>query len=84
MIPDKVYNVLKWLGLIFFPAAAVLVGTVGPVWGLANTEAIVATLNAVGLFIGALIGATSVNYNKKFNIYSVEKGTIENEVSNDD
>lgn len=84
MIPDKVYTILKWLGLIFFPALAVLVGTVGPVWGLANTEAIVTTLNAVGLFIGALIGVTSANYTKKYDILTVEKGTMTEEVSNGD
>ena len=31
---NKLYDVLKWLGLIFFPALAVLLATVLPVWGV--------------------------------------------------
>lgn len=84
MIPDKVYDVLKWVGLIFFPAMATLVGTVGPAWGLANVDAIVLTLNAIGTCIGALIGASSLAYNEKFHVVSVEKDTTETEVSDDD
>ena len=84
MIPDKVYDVLKWVGLIFFPAMATLVGTVGPAWGLAHCDEIVLTLNAIGTCIGALIGASSLAYNEKFHVVSVEKDTTENEVSDDD
>lgn len=60
MIPDSVYQVLKWVGLVLCPALAVLVGTVGPVWGLPNCDAIVTTINAVGLFIGACIGVSQI------------------------
>ncbi|WP_303958853.1 phage holin [[Clostridium] aminophilum] len=62
---DKTYNVLKWAGLIAIPALGVFVGTVGPVWGLPQTDAIVTTLNALGTLIGALICVSSVSYNKK-------------------
>lgn len=33
LIPSRVYDVLKWLGLIVLPALALFVGTVGPAWG---------------------------------------------------
>lgn len=57
---NKVYDVLKWLGLIFFPALAVLLATVLPVWGVdaGLIKALVITINAVGVFIGALIGVS--------------------------
>lgn len=84
MIPDKVYDVLKWVGLIFFPAMATLVGTVGPAWNVPHVDEIVLTLNAIGTCIGALIGATTLAYNEKFHIVSVEKDTVEKEVSDDD
>ena len=29
IIPDKVYNILKWVGLVALPAIATFVGTVG-------------------------------------------------------
>ena len=57
---NKVYDVLKWTGLIFCPALAVLLATVLPVWGVdaGLVKALVITINAVGVFIGALIGVS--------------------------
>ena len=56
MLPSKAYDVLKWAGLIAFPALATFVGVLGTVWGWPNTDAIVATINAIGVLIGSLIG----------------------------
>lgn len=55
-IPETAYKVLKWAGLIACPAVATFVGVVGPVWGMPNVDAIVTTINATGVCIGALIG----------------------------
>lgn len=57
-LPDNVYSILKWLGLIACPALATFVGVVGPVWGMPYVDATVTTINATGLLIGALIGAS--------------------------
>ena len=59
-LPDNVYQILKWLGLIACPALATFVGVVGPVWGMPYVEATVTTVNALGLLIGALIGASHI------------------------
>lgn len=59
-LPDNVYSVLKWLGLIACPALATFVGVVGPVWGMPYVDATVTTINATGLLIGALIGASHI------------------------
>jgi hypothetical protein len=59
IIPNEVYQVLKWLGLIACPAVATFIGAIGAVWGLADTDAIVTTINAVGVLIGALIGVSA-------------------------
>ena len=61
LLPDSVYQILKWMGLILCPALAALVGAVGPAWGLPNVESIVLTINAVGVFIGAVIGASQLS-----------------------
>lgn len=60
LIPNRVYDVLKWIGLIACPALAVFVQTVGPAWGLESVGAIVLTLNALGALIGVLIGASAL------------------------
>lgn len=59
IIPNEVYQVLKWLGLIALPAIAAFVGAVFPAWGIPNADAIVLTLNAAGVLIGALIGVSA-------------------------
>ena len=61
LLPDKVYLAFKWLGLILMPALAALIGAVGPAWGLPHVDAIVLTLNAIGTFIGVVIGASQVS-----------------------
>mgnify|MGYP002513298375 FL=1 len=60
LLPDTAYQWLKWTGLILCPALAALVGAVGPAWGLPHVDSIVLTINAVGAFIGALIGASHI------------------------
>lgn len=59
IINDKLYHVLKWLGLIACPAIATFIGAVFPAWGIPNADAIVLTLNAAGVLIGALIGVSA-------------------------
>lgn len=60
-LSNKLYTVLKWVGLIACPAVAVFVGTVGAAWGWANIEPVVITINAVGVLIGALIGISQAS-----------------------
>lgn len=61
LLPDRTYDVLKWVALIALPALATFVGVVGPVWGWPHVDAVVTTINALGLLVGALIGASHVN-----------------------
>ena len=60
-LPDWLYDILKWVGLVLCPALAVLVATVGPAWGMPYVEPIVTTINAIGLFIGACIGLSALS-----------------------
>lgn len=63
IIPDGVYQLLKWAGLIALPALAVFVSTVGQVWGMdpGLSNAIVTTLNALGVLVGALLGISQAS-----------------------
>lgn len=63
-LSDKVYNVLKWLCLIALPALATFWGVIGKVWELPYTMQIVTTITAIGTLIGALIGVSTISYNK--------------------
>lgn len=65
LLPDKAYDVLKWIGLIACPALAVFIQAVGPAWGMPCTEQIVLTLNSLGVLIGALIGISQAKGGKQ-------------------
>lgn len=64
LLPDKAYEILKWVALIALPAVAWLAGAVGPQWGLPHCGEIVTTINAVGVFVGALIGVSQLTATK--------------------
>lgn len=64
-MPDKLYDILKWVCLIALPACAVLYFTLAKIWGLPYGAEITATINAVALFIGALIGVSQISINKE-------------------
>lgn len=58
LLNNRAYEILKWAGLIAFPAIATFIGVIGAVWGWHDTDAIVTTLNAIGVLIGGLIGVS--------------------------
>lgn len=62
---DNVYNVLKWVALIVLPALATLYTSVATIWGLPFVEEVPATVTAVDLFLGALLGVSSLSYGKE-------------------
>ena len=61
---DKTYEILKWIALILLPACGALYATLSGLWNLPYPLEIVGTLEALGLFIGALIGISTTNYRK--------------------
>lgn len=82
---NHVYDVFKWLGLIFCPALAVLLATVLPVWGIdaGLVKALVITINAVGVFIGALIGVSQATIARE-NAEELESDFIETEAEDEE
>lgn len=64
ILPDKLYNVLKWIALICLPALAVFYAVIAKIWGLPYESEIPATINAVAVLIGALIGVSHLSIKK--------------------
>lgn len=64
MLDNKVYDILKWVALVVLPAVATLYTALAGVWGLPYAQEIPATITAVDLFIGALLGVSTAQYNK--------------------
>ena len=63
VLPNKVYDVLKWILITFVPALLVLIETLGVIYGY-DTQVVVLTISAIATFIGALIGISNANYSK--------------------
>lgn len=64
MIPDKVYNILKWIALIVLPALGTLYFSLSKIWGFPLGVEIVGTISAIDTFLGALLGISTAQYNK--------------------
>ena len=61
---DKLYDILKWIALVALPAVGTLYFALASIWGLPYGEQIVGTITAIDCFIGALIGVSTLQYNK--------------------
>ena len=65
IIPNKIYDVLKWICLIVLPALSVLYGTLAGIWGLPFATQIPLTIDAIDVFLGALIGISHLSIKKE-------------------
>lgn len=65
IIPDKIYDILKWILLIVVPAFMVCLNALAAAWGWdIPLEAIDITISAVATFLGVCIGISTANYRK--------------------
>lgn len=72
-LSDNWYNFLKWLALICLPALSLLLTTILPLYGVGAevVKTVTITINALGVFIGTLIGVSQIaiaqdNANEEF------------------
>lgn len=69
---NRVYDVLKWICLIFLPAVAVLYSAVDGVFGWGYTGTVTTIISAVEAFIGSMIGISTKSYQKKNDEFCLE------------
>ena len=62
---NKTYDVLKYIAQIVLPALGTLYFALAQIWGLPYGEEIVGTITALDCFLGALLGLSTIAYNKK-------------------
>jgi hypothetical protein len=65
MLNNRVYDILKWVSLVCLPALGTLYFALAGIWGFPYGEQIVGTIMAIDTFLGALLGISSIQYNKK-------------------
>jgi len=61
---NKVYDVLKYIAQIVLPAIATFYFALSQIWGLPYGEEIVGTISAIDVLLGALLGISTMQYNK--------------------
>ena len=57
---DKVYNIMKWLAMLFLPALATFIATVGNSVTWSYTSIVCTVITALAAFLGAICGISSV------------------------
>jgi len=65
ILTDKTYDVLKWVALILLPAMGALYFGLAGIWNFPYGEQIVGTITVIDTFLGAILGISTVQYNKK-------------------
>ena len=61
---DKVYNIIKWICLTVVPALNVLITTLCSIYGWTWGNIVIGTIDAVAIFVGAILGFGSIKYQK--------------------
>lgn len=64
-LPNKVYDILKWIAQILLPAVATLYFALAQIWGFPYGEEIVGTISAIDVFLGVCLGISTMQYNKE-------------------
>lgn len=60
LIPDKIYNVLKWVCIVALPIVAWGYGALAAEWGWPMADQIVDTIHIVAVILGGLLGIDEV------------------------
>ena len=62
ILPDKVYDILKWIAQILLPALGALYFGLAKIWSFPYGTEIVGTIAVLDTFLGALLGISSGIY----------------------
>ena len=63
-LPDKIYDVLKWIVLVVIPALTTAYVGLSAIWGFPFAEEIAKTSAVICTLLGALLGISSAQYYK--------------------
>lgn len=65
MLPQKIYEIIRWTIAIALPAIGLLITTLSEIWGwnIPYSE-INLTLDAIGLFLGAIFGISKIQHDR--------------------
>lgn len=65
LLSNRLFDWLKWISIVCLPALSTFIVVISKIWGWADTGSMIAqTITAIGVLLGALLGISSIQYNK--------------------
>lgn len=64
-LSNKVYDILKYISFVFYPAVVALVGTILTAINYANTEVVLIIMAGVETFLGSILGYSNAKYKEE-------------------
>lgn len=63
-LPNKVYDILKWIALVALPALITFYGVVGATCDIPYTQEVITIAVAFNTMLGTMLGISTNKYNK--------------------
>ena len=64
-LSNKVFDILKWIAIVALPALSTFIVVIGKIWNWGDIAPMIAqTITAVAVLLGALLGISTIQYNK--------------------
>ena len=64
---NKIYDILKYIALIFLPALTTFVGVILTSLNVGCTDVVLTIMTAFDVFLGTVLQVSNYNYNQKLN-----------------
>ena len=62
---NKAFDILKWIAIVALPALSTFIVVLGKIWNWGDIAPMIAqTITAVAVLLGALLGISTIQYNK--------------------
>ena len=62
---NKVYDILKWVAIVFLPALTTFVGVVLTSLDIGNSEIVLTIMTGFATFLGTILGVSNIKYKKE-------------------
>ncbi len=65
ILPQKAYEIIRWVVIIVIPALITLYGVIGNTLNIPYTEVVLTIAGAVDVFLGTIFGISKISYDKR-------------------
>lgn len=73
VLPQKAYEIIRWVVAIVIPAAITLYGVIGQTCDIPHTGTVLTIAGAVDVFLGTIFGISKISYDRREKANDIEK-----------